>query len=68
MIKALIDTNVILDIALKREPFFEYSSMILIRLMIKFWKDTLLLPQSLIFITLPANKKTNCRRVNFLLA
>jgi predicted nucleic acid-binding protein len=28
MIKALIDTNVILDIALKREPFFEYSSMI----------------------------------------
>lgn len=28
MIKALIDTNVILDIALKREPFFEYSSKI----------------------------------------
>ena len=28
MIKALIDTNVILDIALKREPFFEYASMI----------------------------------------
>ena len=28
MIKALIDTNVILDIALTREPFFEYSSQI----------------------------------------
>jgi predicted nucleic acid-binding protein len=28
MIKALIDTNVILDIALIREPFFEYSSRI----------------------------------------
>jgi predicted nucleic acid-binding protein len=28
MIKALIDTNVILDIALNREPFFEYSSKI----------------------------------------
>jgi predicted nucleic acid-binding protein len=28
MIKALIDTNVILDIALKRAPFFEYASMI----------------------------------------
>lgn len=28
MIKALIDTNVVLDIALNREPFFEYSSKI----------------------------------------
>jgi predicted nucleic acid-binding protein len=28
MIKALIDTNVILDIALNREPFFQYSSRI----------------------------------------
>ena len=28
MIKAVIDTNVILDIALNREPFFEYSSQI----------------------------------------
>ena len=28
MIKALIDTNVILDIALKRDPFFEYASKI----------------------------------------
>lgn len=28
MIKALIDTNVILDIALNREPFFEYSSKV----------------------------------------
>ena len=28
MIKALIDTNVILDIALNREPFFEHSSKI----------------------------------------
>jgi predicted nucleic acid-binding protein len=28
MIKALIDTNVILDIALKRAPFFEYASLI----------------------------------------
>ncbi len=28
MIKALIDTNVILDIALKREPFFEYASKV----------------------------------------
>lgn len=28
MIRALIDTNVILDIALNREPFFEYSSKI----------------------------------------
>ena len=28
MIKAVIDTNVILDIALKREPFFNYSARI----------------------------------------
>ncbi len=28
MIKAILDTNVVLDIALKREPFFEYSSKI----------------------------------------
>jgi predicted nucleic acid-binding protein len=28
MIKALIDTNVILDIALKRDPFFEHASLI----------------------------------------
>lgn len=28
MIKALIDTNVILDIALRREPFFENASQI----------------------------------------
>ncbi|MEX2335642.1 MAG: PIN domain-containing protein [Fulvivirga sp.] len=28
MIRAIIDTNVILDIALKREPFFEFSSKI----------------------------------------
>lgn len=32
MIKALIDTNVILDIALNREPFFEYSSKIFDRI------------------------------------
>lgn len=32
MIKVLIDTNVILDIALNREPFFEYSSKIFDRI------------------------------------
>ncbi|MDP3180307.1 MAG: PIN domain-containing protein [Bacteroidota bacterium] len=32
MIKAIIDTNVILDIALNREPFFEYSSQIFDRI------------------------------------
>ena len=32
MIRALIDTNVILDIALNREPFFKYSSMIFDRI------------------------------------
>ncbi len=28
MIKALIDTNIVLDIALKRQPFFEHSSKV----------------------------------------